>query len=272
MAMSTTNIKCAGSVAALEGYNSIPLPKNILESNGLVCLDTRVRLLERKNKITNPPPNFQPTWDSLSLRICRLQYKANVFCRKEHPSNAVLSILSDASDVSIETFQTMCVDLLQPNVRPMIQGQPTFILWPKSGMDEDILTVVRETMCHIAGKNNLLLLDNIPVSRQEIYKQLVSLAFFLDPSDGPMIGQLAPPVWGHPNPYGRPGIGLPPPPQIIGCGPYSNSCSDVTSVVSVEKRSSAKRFFGVRWLKSLFCVRQSTRDDDRSSTSSRTMY
>lgn len=278
MTLSATNIKCAGTVAYLEGANGIPLPDDILESNNLTAIESRVRRLERKSFITNPPPGLTPTWDSLTMRLCRLTSRTTFINKKELPHvEGLIEALSDGSEVSIETFKTMCIDIMQPGSRMISSDKvATPISWPKSDDVEDTLTVVREYMCYAAGKNHVLP-GFVPVSRQQIYRHLVHLTILFDSSNtltrSGLPGPMNPP-WARPPPFRQGNRHSNQNRSCCKCcscschdDQHSDTSSDTESILSVPK----KRFPGIQWLKSLFCIKRSTLDDS-SSTSSKTIY
>ncbi|KAH7134648.1 hypothetical protein B0J13DRAFT_641250 [Dactylonectria estremocensis] len=166
-----TQIKCGGIVANLEGRNNAALSDSV-PSNTLLELNTRVRRLESTHAITLPPPSLEPTWDSLALRICRLKQKtdASNYSKRTIDSDFA-SMVPDTLEISIETLQVMCSDLTRAQPAPPLA-------WPKCD-DDEMLDVIRQRLCHTAGRNRVVL-KSIPISRLEIYAQLIGMTLKME--------------------------------------------------------------------------------------------
>lgn len=169
--------KCGGAIAFLEGRQNIPLPDDIISASTLPDLDKRLRRLEGKFSVLPPPVGLDPTWDSLALRLYRVQKEDRT--RNLAPAsvrslpNSFLDLVPAPSAVPIETLQTLCAEIkLTPCFSHSSQhGRP----WPKYASDDDALDVVRQRLCHAAGQTPACCLGSIPYTRSEIYAALVDL-------------------------------------------------------------------------------------------------
>ncbi|CAH0003742.1 unnamed protein product [Clonostachys byssicola] len=170
--------KCGGAIALLEGRQNIPLPDDIISASTLPDLDKRLRRLEGKFSILPPPAGLDPTWDSLALRLYRVQREDNrtptlTPAPVRSLPNSFLDLVPAPSAVPIETLQTLCseIKLVHGLSRSSQHGKP----WPKYASDDDALDVVRQRLCHAAGQTPTCRLGSIPYTRSEIYAALVDL-------------------------------------------------------------------------------------------------
>ncbi|KAF7552107.1 hypothetical protein G7Z17_g4543 [Cylindrodendrum hubeiense] len=175
-------IKCGGIVSYLEGRNNIVLPDDLVTSNTLTELNVRVRRLENTLVVIPPPPSLEPTWDSLALRICRIKQKtdSSLPTRRTNESDFA-SMVPDTLEISIETLQMICADLTRPPHPAM--PPPT---WPKLIEDDQMLDVIRQRLCHAAGRNRIIV-DPIPITRIEIYAQLIGMTLKFEDGDFPYL-------------------------------------------------------------------------------------
>ncbi|KAH7146348.1 hypothetical protein EDB81DRAFT_883772 [Dactylonectria macrodidyma] len=239
-----TQIKCGGIVANLEGRNNAFLPDTV-PSNTLLELNTRVRRLETTFGITLPPPSLESTWDSLALRICRLKQKTDASnYNKRTIDSDFASMVPDTLEITVETLQLMCSDVNKNNPAPPLP-------WPKCD-DDEMLDVIRQRLCYTAGRNRVVV-DSIPISRLEIYAQLIALTLKLEEE----------------NPRGMYGPVRPIPAKKACCGCCLCYCHVPVppirpNVINVGKRPKKK----LSWFKKLAFWRRST--DDTSSVSSKT--
>lgn len=274
MTTQRTQINCAGIIAGLEGKNYLSLPEDLVSSSCLAELNTRVRRLESHYGITLSPPSLEPTWDSLALRICRIQQKSHAKNPKMKPTdNSFAFMVPDSLDVSIETLQTLCSDLCRsrPPLFPVAAAMP----WPKCATDEEMLDVIRQRMCHSAGAHRILVTP-IPITRIEIYAQLVGLTLKLE-EPAPLV---VPGMAGMSRPGGHQGVM-----KKACCGCCLCYCHNnvqtgrsvlppdnrrrFSNIINVEP-PKRKKTYGFGWLKKLAFWRRSRDDDDWSSTTSRT--
>ncbi|VUC27058.1 unnamed protein product [Clonostachys rosea] len=169
--------KCGGAIASLEGRQNIQLPDDIISASTLHGLDKRLRRLEGNFSILSPPAGLDPTWDSLALRLYRVQ-KDNRAPTLLTPTsvrslpNSFLDLVPDPSAVPIDTLQTLCAEIkLSPGFsRTSQHGRP----WPKYANDDDALDVIRQRLCHAASQIAVCL-SSIPYTRSEIYAALADL-------------------------------------------------------------------------------------------------
>lgn len=180
--------KCGGAIAFLEGRQNITLPDDIISASTLPDLDKRLRRLEAKFSVLPPPAGLDPTWDSLALRLYRVQREdrtptltpASV---RSLPSS-FLDLVPAPSAVPIETLQTLCAEikLVHGFSHSSQHGRP----WPKYASDDDALDVVRQRLCHAAGQTPTFYLGSIPYTRSEIYAALVDLTVVEPPRPIPL--------------------------------------------------------------------------------------
>ncbi|KAK7415953.1 hypothetical protein QQX98_005526 [Neonectria punicea] len=272
MATERAQINCVAIIAGLEGKNRLILPEDPVSSSSLAELSTRVRRLETQHGITLPPPSLSPTWDSLALRICRVQQKSHAkYPRTKVADNSFAFMIPDGMDVSVETLQTLCSDLCRP--RPPLFSVAAAMPWPKCASDEEMLDVIRQRLCHSAGAHGILVAP-IPITRIEIYAQLVALTLKIEEPE-PQVRPGMPPV-------GMGGMRAPGAAKKSCCGCCLCYChNNVQPGRSVLPRDTGKRWpniinvqprrrksAGFGWLKKLAFWRRSKYDDDWSSTTS----
>ncbi|KAL6412648.1 hypothetical protein AUP68_03853 [Ilyonectria robusta] len=262
-------MKFGGIIANLEGRNNAFFPDPV-ENSTLAELNTRVRRLEANHGITLAPASLNSTWDSLALRICRVKQKTDLtYPPKGMANNDFSSMVPDDLDISIDTLQTLCSDLVR--YHPSAPAPS----WPKCAHDDEMLDVIRQRMCHAAGRNRIAVTP-IPITRLEIYAQLIGITLKLEE------GEL-------PNMRGIPGPPLPlppvpkkaccgccicachtPPPKHQGIYVHENRRTPPSYGYGSEREVPKRKTFGFGWLKGLAFWRRSKGNDDASSYTSRT--
>lgn len=263
----TVQINCAGNIANLEGRRGVFFTREVIGNNTLPELNKRLRALETHNNVTPPPPNQEPTWESLAWRICSLGRKPSVYGtpRTRQPSGALAfaAMIPDLSNVSNETLQILCTDLLKKTSYgfPSVSGE--HIIWPKCVDDEEMLNAITQGLCFAAGKHNVLV-SHIPKGRAEIYSELVELTLELKEAPSPLRVALndrvpTPPSWTRPT--------LPPCPHKMTC---KCTCHGFAAEGDKEDGRPQLRWVGFDWLKKLACWRRSEVDHDSSSTTGST--
>ncbi|KPM42454.1 hypothetical protein AK830_g4086 [Neonectria ditissima] len=271
MATPRAQTNCAGIIASLEGRNRVNLPEDLVSGSSLAGLSTRVRRLEALHGITLPPASLDPTWDSLALRVCRVQQLTQAKSPKlRSADNSFAAMVPDSLDVATETLQTLCSDLCRP--RSPHLPMAAAMSWPKCASDEEMLDVIRQRMCYSAGLNRILV-TSVPITRIEMYAQIVGLTLKLEepePNAG-IPGAIGP--RGHPHVMKKACCGcclcychnaLPPrrPPVL----PKHRKRS-LSSIINVRPQRR-KKTSGFGWVKKLAFWRRSKHDDDWSSTTS----
>ncbi|KAH6997279.1 hypothetical protein EDB80DRAFT_727524 [Ilyonectria destructans] len=260
-------MKFGGIIANLEGRNITFLPEDLLANSTLAELNTRVRRLETHHAITLAPPSLATTWDSLALRICRVKQKTDVaYPTKGTIDSDFASMVPDNLDISIDTLQTLCSDLAR--YHPSAPAPS----WPKCAHDDEMLDVIRQRLCHTAGRNRIVVTP-IPISRLDVYAQLVGVTLKLEEGELPYM-------------RGIPGA-LPPAPKKACCGCCLCTChtspprnqgiyvhesrrAPRSYGYGSEREVPKRKTFGFGWLKGLAFWRRSKVNDDASSYTSRT--
>ncbi|KAI5457411.1 hypothetical protein BGZ63DRAFT_77990 [Mariannaea sp. PMI_226] len=256
-------INCGATVAWLEGRAWAEFGGDSVPNDTLPVIDSRVRILEDRYKIATPPPSVEATWESLAWRISRVHQSQPMMMG---PGKAVVAkifmdLLPDDLEISIETLKTICLELGRS--RPIGFTQSP---WPKCTDDEEMLSVIRQRLCYVAGRERINYKGGIPVKKREIYAELVSLSLRLSPSNQTSRG------W--PVPTGGPPVILNPHQKKICCGCCSCNCHDADNDddddddSAYESESRWRKIFGFGWLRKLACWR-SKNDDDAMSTSTR---
>ncbi|KAH6897402.1 hypothetical protein B0T10DRAFT_184429 [Thelonectria olida] len=271
---SKAQINAAAVVSTLEGKSRGIFHGNELESSSLSAINRRVRLLEATHSIHSPPPNLDPTWESLAWRICRLYKKRSQFPSYHTPCNKIFSsLLPDDADVSMETIRTICMELGPGHLAAYA------LPFPEKCVDEDeTLDNVRQRLFYVAGKHDIDI-NKVPVTRMEIYAELVELSIKLE-AKSPMLPGLSTgtvPNIVNINPQNRSY------PNIINVGPKKKRCSrcgrkDKYNVSDSDSDSdsddssiASKKTSRFGWLRKLFCLRPKDKvDDDTASITTKT--
>lgn len=259
-------MKFGGIIANLEGRNNTFLPEDLVANSTLAELNTRVRHLENHHGITLAPPSLNTTWDSLALRICRVKQKTDLsYPTRGTTDSEFASMVPEDLDISIDTLQTLCSDLVRNH--PPIPAPA----WPKCAHDDEMLDVIRQRLCHAAGRNRIAVTP-IPISRLDIYAQLIAITLKLEEGDLPYMRGPGP---------------VPPvpkkaccgcclcachtsPPRVPGIYRHGNRRAPRSYGYGSERVVPKRKTFGFGWMKRLAFWRRSKVNDDASSYTSRT--
>ncbi|CAH0055176.1 unnamed protein product [Clonostachys solani] len=256
--------KCGGAIAFLEGRQNIQLPDDIISASTLPDLDKRLRRLEGRFSVLPPPAGLDPTWDSLALRLYRVQREDRTPtltpASVRSLPNSFLDLVPAPSGVAIETLQTLCAEIrLAPGFsRSSQHGRP----WPKHADDDDALDVIRQRLCHAAGQTPAVCLRSIPYTRSEMYAALVDLT--VEPPRprllprGPLLPVPAPPILGKKKAC----CGC----CACGCHPHRVAADDASSVSSSSRGRARGGFLGL--LEKLAFWRRPKLISDKASFSS----
>ncbi|CAJ2509869.1 Uu.00g057690.m01.CDS01 [Anthostomella pinea] len=131
----TAESYCANFIANLEGWKGIELPKDDGLLATLEALDRRMRALEAMDRITPPPPMLEPSWDSLTWRVCRL---ANRW-----PGRPINTVTPPFIQPSLPLLKSAIAGIVGP--KPMS--------WPeKEDLEEkEVISRATQWLCHTAG-------------------------------------------------------------------------------------------------------------------------
>lgn len=210
-------LRCAATIANIEGRQRIDLPSDGLETLTLSALDRRVRRLEDSLKILSPPPVMELSWDGLVWRLWRLRERVR-------PAMAVLAgppasgssperrLLPNPEEITLDSVKYAIESIKTPSQAMELHE------WPKCANDDDMLSIVVQTLCHIAGKRYSSF-DDIPLTKADIYVCAVHLSLSAEASARP----LPPGVVPLPPPAPLP-LPVPPPPSFIRRKPAKSCC------------------------------------------------
>ncbi|KAI0013666.1 hypothetical protein F4779DRAFT_347414 [Xylariaceae sp. FL0662B] len=243
---------CASTIANLEGLKDIELPAgDELLRPTLEALDRRTRRLENIERITPPPPMLDPSWDSLTWRICRLTRRQTL-----RPVPRLTPPYINAS-----------LGLLKSTIATITA--PARLVWPeKEDLEETaVLGLAAQWLCYVAGQR-LIRVHNLTTELTPICFLALDLSL-----EGE--SRVTGPGWR--------GVAQPPPNPVIHTAPpkaghcvyCSCSChevrplrrraSSVSSDSSWRDRRGAKKSV-VGWFKKLAFWRRKRIVDDASST------
>ncbi|KAI1085705.1 hypothetical protein F5B20DRAFT_13570 [Whalleya microplaca] len=252
---------CACTVANLEGLKGIELPTGDGLRPTLEALDKRTRKLENTEHITPPPPMLDPTWDSLTWRICRLARRPSL---RSIPRFTPPNIQASLS-------------LLKCAIASIAAPVP-FVFPEKEELEEtEVLALAAQWLCHVTGHRGIRI-HNMVLEIEPIYSLAVDLSLEGEtriPGLGlnPALGMGRRPAANVP-----PAVFPPPPPRVACCGCCACSChskkpsktcaSSINSDSSWrDRRERAARCSVVGWFKKLAFWRRKRIIDDSSSTS-----
>lgn len=288
-----SEIRCASTVATLEGHKKLPFPKDVIASSTLEKLDERVRTLEICFEIHVLPPTTLPTWESLAWRILRLDRKKRGDARFSPPvTKTTLGVLfpydedegeenpTDEEDPTDEDVPTDALEKVASDLTALTAINP-LPSPPKLVDEEDRVETIRQKVFYIAGLRRCQI-SRVPTSKRGLYILAAELAINAEAT------RVAPFTR-------RPiaGAHIPPPPRFSPVGTKEKSCCGCCSCychpprhagvprgVNIWRRQRGgrrrggrvRRFLRFGWLKSLACWRKKrVADDSYSSTTSSTI-
>ncbi|CEJ92600.1 hypothetical protein VHEMI08241 [[Torrubiella] hemipterigena] len=254
-------LRPAAWIAYLEGLQNLPLPDN-LHLVTPFSMDKRLRALERRLNITQPPPLTEVTTHGLVWRIGQANAASNHGAWPRYITLGYADIMTP-SDVTLSLDGLACIvdDILRDCAIPCYGKGIDDVCQKDQDNDgdchEDLRAIVQK-LYYITGRKRYLPPDFVPAELLAIYAFAAQLMFRIRYAE-----RFAPVIRQHP-------VGIPPGIRIVGDQPRQKARSKSPSTDSSRSFRRYKKPSRFGWLSKLLFWRTETKSkpkrDDESDT------